>query len=88
MGIHNTLEAATFGLPIAFGPVYQKFKEARDLVSIEAARSITSYEELQRWFEPLRDDETLRQQRGSAAKEYTLSHQGATKLILDTIFKQ
>ena len=27
VGIHNTLEAATFGLPIAFGPKYQKFKE-------------------------------------------------------------
>ena len=88
VGIHNTLEAATFGLPIAFGPVYHKFKEARDLVSIEAAHSISNYEELRGWFEPLRDDETLRQQRGSAAKEYTLSHQGATKLILNTIFKQ
>ena len=29
IGIHNTLEAATFGLPIAFGPNYSKFKEAR-----------------------------------------------------------
>lgn len=29
VGIHNTLEAATFGLPVAFGPNYAKFKEAR-----------------------------------------------------------
>ena len=57
VGIHNTLEAATFGLPIAFGPKYEKFKEARDLVAIGAARSITTYEELKAWFAPLRDDE-------------------------------
>lgn len=32
VGILATLEAATFGLPVkAFGPNYQKFKEARDL---------------------------------------------------------
>lgn len=38
VGIHNTLEAATFGLPVAFGPNYEKFKEARDLVTLGAAR--------------------------------------------------
>lgn len=37
VGIHNTLEAATFGLPVAFGPNYEKFKEARDLVTLGAA---------------------------------------------------
>ena len=28
-GIHNILEAVTFGIPIIFGPNYQKFKEAK-----------------------------------------------------------
>jgi len=31
VGIHNILEAATFGLPVIFGPNYEKFKEAVDL---------------------------------------------------------
>ena len=52
VGIHNTLEAATFGLPIAFGPNYEKFKEARDLVTLGAATPIHSYEELKTWFTP------------------------------------
>lgn len=86
VGIHNTLEAATFGLPIAFGPNYHKFKEARDLVSLEAARSVGNYEELKAWFEPLRDDEALLQKCGGLSKEYTMSHQGATSLITKTIF--
>ena len=46
VGIHNTLEAATFGLPVAFGPNYEKFKEARDLVTLGAARSVSDYAQL------------------------------------------
>lgn len=60
VGIHNTLEAATFGLPIAFGPNYEKFKEARDLVTLGAATPIHSYEELKTWF-------TLARRRASAS---------------------
>ncbi len=86
VGIHNTLEAATFGLPIAFGPNYKKFKEACDLVTLGAASSIANYEELTAWFTPLRDDEEEPQKAGRIAKEYTLRHQGATNLILKTIF--
>ncbi len=86
VGIHNTLEAATFGLPIAFGPNYQKFKEARDLVTLGAARSITSCDELRAWFAPLRDDEEFLQRTCRIAKDYTTSHQGATGIILRTVF--
>ena len=84
--IHNTLEAATFGLPIAFGPNYEKFKEARDLVTLGAATPIHSYEELKTWFTPLRDDEHLLQQCSRIAKDYTTAHQGATNIVLHTVF--
>ena len=36
-GIHNTLEAATYGLPVFFGPAHQKFSEALGLIEISAA---------------------------------------------------
>ncbi len=32
-GIHNTLEPAAFGLPIIFGPKYERFEEARQFVA-------------------------------------------------------
>ena len=86
VGIHNTLEAATFGLPVAFGPNYHKFKEARDLVTLGAARSISNYEELQHWFIPLRDNEEFLQKTSRIAKDYTTRHQGATNIIVKTIF--
>lgn len=85
-GIHNTLEAATFGLPVAFGPNYQKFKEARDLVTLGAARSVTDYEQLRTWFIPLRDNEEFLQKTRRIAKDYTTRHQGATNIIVRTVF--
>ena len=88
VGIHNTLEAATFGLPLAFGPNYQKFKEARDLVTLGAARSVTSADELRAWFAPLRDDEELLRKTSRIAKDYTTRHQGATGIIIRTIFRK
>lgn len=86
VGIHNTLEAATFGLPVAFGPNYRKFKEARDLVTLGAARSITDYESLRAWYIPLRDNEEFLQRTSRIAKDYTMRHQGATGIIVKTIF--
>lgn len=86
VGIHNTLEAATFGLPVAFGPNYQKFKEARDLVTLGAARSVKNYDELRTWFIPLRDNEDFLLKTSRIAKDYTTRHQGATNIIVKTIF--
>ena len=45
-GIHNTLEAAAFGLPVIFGPNYQKFREARELVAMQLGFCVNNAEEL------------------------------------------
>lgn len=86
VGIHNTLEAATFGLPIAFGPNYARFKEACDLVNLKAAQSVDSFEALEAWFCPLRDDADNLAEASRIAKEYTSKHQGATEIFVKAIF--
>lgn len=88
VGIHNTLEAATFGLPIAFGPKYHKFKEACDMVDIGVATSIESSEELKAWFTPLRDDKMLLRNLRNKAKAYTEENCGATELITREILSK
>ena len=88
VGIHNTLEAATFGLPIAFGPNYKKFKEARDMVALGAATKVESAAELRDWFTPLRDDEEHLKRVSTTAKDYTSKNQGATSLIMKIVFQQ
>lgn len=87
VGIHNTLEAATFALPIAFGPKYQKFKEARDMVALGAATKVESSDELIKWFTPMRDDEILLDRVSSIAKDYTMKNQGATSLFMKIAFE-
>jgi len=52
-GIHNTLEAAVYGLPLAFGPRYHKFREAEELVALGAATSVRDGAALTTWFEGL-----------------------------------
>lgn len=86
VGIHNTLEAATFALPIAFGPNYHKFKEARDMVALGVATKVENAEDLQKWFTPLRDNDDILQKVSVAAKDYTTKNQGATSLITKIVF--
>ena len=47
-GIHNILEAAAFGIPVIFGPNFEKFREASELISLGGAFTIQNYEELQK----------------------------------------
>ncbi|GAB4002501.1 glycosyltransferase N-terminal domain-containing protein [Spirosoma daeguense] len=49
-GLHNILEAATFGMPLFFGPNYAKFQEAVDLINEGAAFPIRDTLELQNVF--------------------------------------
>ncbi len=86
-GIHNTLEAATFGLPIAFGTNYLKFKEACDLIALGAAVSVSSEEDLDNWFSSLQNDE-LRKSTSQKSLEYTSRKRGATVLITKSILGQ
>ncbi|RZK82155.1 MAG: 3-deoxy-D-manno-octulosonic acid transferase [Pedobacter sp.] len=81
VGIHNTLEAAAFGLPVIFGPNYKKFQEAKDLIEIGAAKSINNEIELQQAFEILTADESA----GVTAKHYVLKKKGSTDQIFDRI---
>lgn len=82
VGIHNTLEAATFGLPVLFGPNYQKFQEAKDLVATGGAFPITNYDEVNSAIEMLHSNPEKLAQSSGAAKSYVASQVGATAAIL------
>ncbi|MEG1649454.1 MAG: glycosyltransferase N-terminal domain-containing protein, partial [Rikenellaceae bacterium] len=56
IGIHNTLEAATFGLPMIFGPNYTRFMEAVTLKDMGVATPITSSDDAIKWLNDLRAD--------------------------------
>ena len=85
VGIHNTLEAATFGLPVIFGPNYHKFQEAKELITRKAAFSINSLDELSHFLNLLLTDEQVRAIAGDNSKKFVLSGVGATNRILEQI---
>ncbi len=84
-GIHNTLEAAVFGIPVVFGLNYQKFTEARELIKENAAFSVTSQDTFKTVSDRLLDNENQRQQAGRNAANYVKSGKGATDIILNRI---
>ena len=85
VGIHNTLEAAVYGMPVAFGPKYRKFKEARDLIELGAGRSVSSAEELKVWFDELKNDADYLARLAALAKVYVGQHRGVTERIIEKI---
>ncbi len=88
VGIHNTLEPATFGVPLAFGPNYTRFREACELIERGAARSISSAKEFEQWLSDMLTDQTLRTQSGNASRTYVAQNCGATDTIIRTIIKK
>ncbi len=80
-GIHNTLEAAAFGLPVIFGPVYHKFKEAQDLIKLNAGFSIVNEASLESTVAQLITDEKFYAEASTQAKNYTQQNTGATEKI-------
>lgn len=85
VGIHNTLEAAVYGIPVVFGPKYQKFMEAKQLIEAQGAFSISNYEELGSLFDRFLTDEHFHRETGSNAGFYVTNNAGATDKVLSMI---
>ncbi|HEC44442.1 MAG TPA: 3-deoxy-D-manno-octulosonic acid transferase [Bacteroides sp.] len=86
-GIHNTLEAATFGNPVIFGPNYSRFQEAIDLADRKAAFPISGYEEFKSAMDGFLDDPNMLKTSGHSAETYVKSMVGASSMIVDYTLK-
>ncbi|MFN8206146.1 MAG: glycosyltransferase N-terminal domain-containing protein [Bacteroidales bacterium] len=84
-GIHNTLEAATFGMPVLFGPNYANFREAVEMVKLGCAFPVNDYESLELILEKLIGDDERRKTAGVIAGNYVKENTGATALIVERI---
>ena len=81
-GVHNVLEAAVYGRPVVFGPVFNRYMEAIELLEEGGAYTIETALELEKVFNDLLHDETLYMATAKAAKIYVYSKRGATEGIL------
>ena len=83
-GIHNTLEAAVYGVPVIWGPNYQRFREAHGLIAAGGGFSVSNYAELKQTMDYcLEHHEDL----GKKSMEYVRSELGATDVIYKGIFE-
>jgi 3-deoxy-D-manno-octulosonic-acid transferase len=87
-GIHNTLEAAVYGIPVTFGPKYDKFEEAKKLIATGGATPVNNAAELYAlltvWFG---DDDSERKRQGKICAEYVEHNAGITEKILEVLKK-
>lgn len=88
VGIHNILEAATFGMPVVFGPNYKKFKEAVDLKSEGGAFPIVNYNQLNDIFTRFLSSAGDLQNASATCKKYVEKNTGSTKLIIKKVFNK
>lgn len=84
-GIHNTLEAAVYGMPVLFGPRFQKFKEAKDLIAVGGAFTFDNAPAFTSRMDTLLSTPEALQQSSQAAGHFVQSHGGATTTILQEI---
>ena len=85
VGIHNTLEAAVWNMPVIFGPNNKKFQEAQGLLKSGGGFEINTDEDFSGLMSSLMNDETFLKQAGDKAGTYVAHLAGATDKVLASV---
>lgn len=85
VGIHNTLEAAVWNMPVIFGPNNKKFQEALGLLKSGGGFEINTYEDFSSLMSSLMNDETFLKQAGDKAGAFVAHLAGATDKVLASV---
>jgi len=87
-GVHNVLEAAVYSKPVVFGPEYDKYFEAIELIDANGAFSIENALEAESVFNKLLNEEDTYKRMSADAGNYVRSKAGATEKILNYIYEK
>ena len=82
VGIHNTLEAAVWNMPVIFGPNNKKFQEAQGLLKSLGGFEIRNPEEFETLMDKLMNDASFLSSSGKRAGDFVASLSGATDKVL------
>ena len=85
-GIHNILEAVTFGKPVVFGPNWRKFQEAHDIIELGGGMTVDEHPDVS-FLRKLFTDEEVYRCASEACTNYMSANLGVTEKILSTIEK-
>lgn len=84
-GIHNTLEAAVYGIPVIFGPNNKKFLEAQELQRCNGGFEISGEDDFNRLMDRFMTDDGFLSSAGKSAGHYVSTSGGASDIILKAI---
>ena len=84
-GIHNILEPAVFGLPVFFGPKFEKFNEAIDLQNLGGSFSFQTENEFSEKINSLIKNEAELNRVGKIAKNFVEKNIGGTAIIMTAL---
>lgn len=85
VGIHNLPEAAVYGLPVIFGPNYQRFREARDLLENGGGFTISDKKSFRQTADMLLHNTEKYRHASKAAAAYVQKQAGATYKAMEKI---
>lgn len=85
VGIHNTLEAAVWNMPVIFGPNNKKFQEAQGLLKSGGGFEINTYEDFSGLMSSLMNGEAFLKQAGDKAGTFVAHLAGATDKVLASV---
>ena len=85
VGIHNTLEAAVWNMPVIFGPNNKKFQEAQGLLKSGGGFEIHNFEEFEGLMSSMMNDEAFLKSSGEKAGAFVASLSGATDKVLSKV---
>ncbi|MDR0766729.1 MAG: 3-deoxy-D-manno-octulosonic acid transferase [Odoribacteraceae bacterium] len=86
-GIHNTLEAAVYGIPVVFGPAYRKFGEAIEMIRRGCAFPVNDDKRCNRLIDELLSTPARLADAGQQARAFVQENAGATARAFNAIKK-
>lgn len=87
VGIHNTLEAAVWGVPVFFGPNNQKFREAQELKTCGGGIEFHDVEEFTVKMDSVVASIIKGEDVGVHSAAYVKSHAGASTKVMRSCFR-
>ena len=84
-GIHNILEAAVYSKPVIFGPIYDKYFEAKEIIEEGGGFTVDNLSQLEDLLHKLTNDPLFYKSSSEKAGKFVLNRTGATPEIINKI---
>ena len=86
-GLHNILEAATFGIPVIFGNKYKKNPEADSLIAQKGGKTFDNEQQASDFVLQLTKDSVLLDEMGENAGKFVHNQPNSSEIILKKILE-